>query len=278
MRPSTTRPRKRPSWQDEAQRMPDGPQPKTWLALKTVLASPSLASKEWCTGSTITWSASDRPPPGQGDAAVVALTRGSAKVGWRCRGMQLPLVLSRAGLGAAHAVAETGAQRLLRGREPLAITVPELRQPGATEICGSSSRLAWASPTPRGADLLGLRQRVPLQRDEGKAVFPTPMIRHGGRDGRLLEDAGKLLRYSGDRVGIVGAPERPPRRQRITSRRCMAWSRAAAPLDLAREKAVQKAVRESVRAGCEAAHDCSDGGLAAAPPPRCASARPSAAG
>src|SRR5262249_39542190 len=36
-------------------------------------------------------------------------------------------------------------------------------------------------------------------------------------------------------------------------------------LDLAREKAVQKAVRESVRAGLlKAAHDCSDGGLAVA--------------
>jgi phosphoribosylformylglycinamidine synthase len=37
------------------------------------------------------------------------------------------------------------------------------------------------------------------------------------------------------------------------------------PLDFAREKAVQKAVREAVRAGLlRAAHDCSDGGLAVA--------------
>src|SRR5882724_10656120 len=46
--PVYDRPRKRPSWQDEAQRMPDVPQPKNLVsALKTVLASPSLASKEW---------------------------------------------------------------------------------------------------------------------------------------------------------------------------------------------------------------------------------------
>jgi phosphoribosylformylglycinamidine (FGAM) synthase-like enzyme len=37
------------------------------------------------------------------------------------------------------------------------------------------------------------------------------------------------------------------------------------PLDLAREKAVQKAVRELIRAGIvKTAHDCSDGGLAVA--------------
>jgi phosphoribosylformylglycinamidine synthase len=37
------------------------------------------------------------------------------------------------------------------------------------------------------------------------------------------------------------------------------------PLDFAKEKAVQKAVRECVRAGLlKAAHDCSDGGLAVA--------------
>ncbi|TMA43792.1 MAG: phosphoribosylformylglycinamidine synthase II, partial [Deltaproteobacteria bacterium] len=101
---------------------------------------------------------------------------------------------------------------------------------------------------------------------EGKAVFPTPMIGMVGLMDDCAKNAGGGFTAAGDRVGLVGGLGEghlggseylyavhgkllgmPP------------------PLDLARERAVQKAVREAVRAGLlKAAHDCSDGGLAVA--------------
>src|SRR5881398_2941055 len=49
--PSYDRPRERPAWQDELQKSPDVPQPKSLkAALLTVLASPTVASKEWVYG------------------------------------------------------------------------------------------------------------------------------------------------------------------------------------------------------------------------------------
>src|SRR5207248_10913629 len=71
--PSYDRPRERPAWQDELQKSPDVPQPKNLVAaLKTVLASPTVPSKECAyrpyahmtrTGTSIR--------PGQGAAAAV---------------------------------------------------------------------------------------------------------------------------------------------------------------------------------------------------------------
>jgi phosphoribosylformylglycinamidine synthase len=74
--PSYDRPRQRPAWQDEIQKMPEVPPPRDLLAaFKAVLASPSIASKEWAIrqydhmvriGTAVR--------PGAGDAAVVRFT------------------------------------------------------------------------------------------------------------------------------------------------------------------------------------------------------------
>ncbi|HET7787044.1 MAG TPA: phosphoribosylformylglycinamidine synthase subunit PurL, partial [Myxococcales bacterium] len=74
--PQYDRPRARPAWQDEVQRTPDVPQPKSLLsALKTVLAAPGVASKEWVYRQydhMVRIGTAMRP--GQGDAAVVRFT------------------------------------------------------------------------------------------------------------------------------------------------------------------------------------------------------------
>ena len=101
---------------------------------------------------------------------------------------------------------------------------------------------------------------------EGKAVFPTPMIGMVGVMDDCSRNASSSFAAAGDRVGIVGGTGNG---HLGGSEYLKAVHGLVAgmppPLDLAREKAVQKAVRDSVRAGLlKAAHDCSDGGLAAA--------------
>src|SRR5947208_3143610 len=207
--PSYDRPRARPAWQDELQKSPDVPRPKNLVAaLKTVLASPTVASKEWVyrqydhmvrIGTAIR--------PGQGNPE-------RPEIMWQ---------FEQACLGIADACS--------------------------------------ALQTPVVSGNVSLYNET-----EGKAVFPTPMIGMVSLMDDCAKNAGGGFAAAGDRVGLVGGLGEghlggseylfavhgkllgmPP------------------PLDFARERAVQKAVREAVRAGLlKAAHDCSDGGLAVA--------------
>jgi len=269
--PIYDRPRKRPSWQDEAQRMPDVPQPKNLVsALKTVLASPSLASKEWVyrqydhmvrIGTAVR--------PGQGDAAVVRFTgqrEGGVALSVGCNSRWCYL---EPRLGAAHAVAETARNVSCVGGEPLAITdCLNFGNPERAEImwqfeqaCLGIADACVALETPVVSGNVSLYNET-----EGKAVFPTPMIGMVGMMDDCSSNAGSSFVAAGDRVGIVGGTGNG---HLGGSEYLKAVHGLVAgmppPLGLAREKAVQKAVRESVRAGLlKAAHDCSDGGLAVA--------------
>ena len=269
--PSYDRPRKRPEWQDAAQRMPEVPQPKGLVpALKAVLGSPSVASKEWVfrqydhmvrIGTAVR--------PGQGEAAVIRFTgqrEGGVALSVGCNSRWCFLDPR---LGAAHAVAETARNVSCVGGEPLAVTDclnfgnPE--RPGIMwqfeQACLGIADACEALQTPVVSGNVSLYNET-----EGKAVFPTPMIGMVGLMDDCAKNAGNGFFSAGDRVAVIGglgaghlggseylkvvhgkAAGMPP------------------PLDFAREKAVQKAVREGVRAGVvRAAHDCSDGGLAVA--------------
>ena len=269
--PSYDRPRERPAWQDELQKSPDVPQPKNLVAaLKTVLASPTVASKEWAyrqydhmvrIGTAIR--------PGQGDAAVVRFTgqrEGGVAMSVGCNSRWCYLDPR---LGAAHAVAETARNVSCVGGEPVAVTdCLNFGNPERPEImwqfeqaCLGIADACSALQTPVVSGNVSLYNET-----EGKAVFPTPMIGMVGLMDDCAKNAGGGFTAAGDRVGLVGGLGEghlggseylyavhgkllgmPP------------------PLDLARERAVQKAVREAVRAGLlKAAHDCSDGGLAVA--------------
>jgi phosphoribosylformylglycinamidine synthase subunit PurL len=269
--PVYDRPRKRPAWQDEVQRMPDVHQPRNLAAaLRTVLASPSLASKEWVyrqydhmvrIGTAIR--------PGQGDAAVVRFT------GQRDGGVALSVGCNsrwcylEPRLGAAHAVAETARNVSCVGGEPLAVTdCLNFGNPERPEImwqfeqaCLGIADACAALETPVVSGNVSLYNET-----EGKAVFPTPMIGMVG----LMEDCAKnapgTFAAAGDRVAIVGGLGNGHLggSEYLKSVHGIVAGMPP-PLDLAREKAVQKAVREAVRAGLlKAAHDVSDGGLAVA--------------
>jgi phosphoribosylformylglycinamidine synthase len=269
--PSYDRPRRRPSWQDEAQRMPQVPQPKSLLAaLQAVLASPNVASKEWVyrqydhmvrIGTAVR--------PGQGDAAVIRFT------GQRDGGVALSVGCNSRWcfldprLGAAHAVAETARNVSCVGGEPLAVTdCLNFGNPERPEImwqfeqaCLGIADACTALETPVVSGNVSLYNET-----EGKAVFPTPMIGMVGLMDDCARNAGGSFVAAGDRVAVVGGLGEGhlggSEYLRVVHGKTAG---APPPLDLAREKAVQKAVREAVRAGAlRAAHDCSDGGLAVA--------------
>jgi phosphoribosylformylglycinamidine synthase len=269
--PSYDRPRQRPSWQDEVQQAPEVPQPKNLLsALKTVLAAPGVASKEWVyrqydhmvrIGTAVR--------PGQGDAAVVRFTgqrEGGVAMSVGCNSRWCWLDPR---LGAAHAVAETARNVSCVGGEPLAVTdCLNFGNPERPEImwqfeqaCLGIADACAALETPVVSGNVSLYNET-----EGKAVFPTPMIGMVGLMDDCAKNASSGFAAAGDAVAIVGGLGHG---HLGGSEYLKAVHGKVAglppPLDLAREKAVQTAVRKAVRAGVlKAAHDCSDGGLAVA--------------
>ncbi len=269
--PSYERPRKRPDWQDEVQKMPAVPQPRSLAAaLKAVLGSPSVASKEWAyrqydhmvrIGTAVR--------PGQGDAAVIRFTgqrEGGVALSVGCNSRWCWLDPR---LGAAHAVAETARNVSCVGGEPVAVTdCLNFGNPERPEImwqfeqaCLGIADACDALQTPVVSGNVSLYNET-----EGKAVQPTPMIGMVGLIDDCAKNAGSGFTAAGDLVAVIGGlGEGHLGGSEYLKAVHGKIAGMPPPLDLAREKAVQKAVREAVRAGLlRAAHDCSDGGLGVA--------------
>ena len=269
--PAYDRPRRRPAWQDEVQKLGEVPQPGNLVAaLKAVLASPTVASKEWVyrqydhmvrIGTAVR--------PGQGDAAVVRFTGqrdGGVAISVGCNSRWCYLDPR---LGAAHAVAETARNVSCVGGEPLAVTdCLNFGNPERPEImwqfeqaCLGIADACAALQTPVVSGNVSLYNET-----EGRAVFPTPMIGMVGLMDDCAKNAGSFFLAAGDRVAVVGGLGKG----HLGGSEYLKTVHGKVagvppPLDFARERAVQKAVRDCVRAGrLKAAHDCSDGGLAVA--------------
>jgi phosphoribosylformylglycinamidine synthase II len=265
--PLYDRPRSRPPWQDEVQKLPAVAEKPLLESLLRILASPSVASKEWVyrqydhmvrIGTAVR--------PGAGDAAVVRFTgqrEGGVAMSVGCNSRWCYL---EPRLGAAHAVAEAARNVSCVGGEPLAVTdCLNFGNPQRPEIlwqfeqaCLGITDACEALETPVVSGNVSLYNET-----DGKAVFPTPMIGLVG----LVDDCAKVAQMSfqaaGDRVAVIGGLGNG---HLGGSEYLKAVHGLVAgmppPLDLAREKAVQRAVRDCVRAGLlKAAHDCSDGGL-----------------
>jgi phosphoribosylformylglycinamidine synthase subunit PurL len=172
-------------------------------------------------------------------------------------------------LGAAHAVAETARNVSCVGGEPVAVTdCLNFGNPERPEImwqfeqaCLGIADACSALQTPVVSGNVSLYNET-----EGKAVLPTPMIGMVGLMDDCAKNAGSGFAAAGDRVGLVGGlGEGHLGGSEYLYAVHGKLLGTPPPLDLARERAVQKAVREAVRAGLlKAAHDCSDGGLAVA--------------
>ena len=269
--PQYDRPRKRPDWQDELQKLPAVPEPADLnQALKTLLASPSVASKEWVyrqydhmvrLGTAVR--------PGAGDAAVVRFTgqrEGGVAIAVDCNSRWCYL---EPRLGAAHAVAESARNVSCVGGEPLAVTdCLNFGNPERPEImwqfeqaCLGIADACNALGTPVVSGNVSLYNET-----EGKGIFPTPSIGMVGLMDDCAKNAVSSFLRAGDQIALIGDLGQG---HLGGSEYLKAVHGKIAgmppPLDLAREKSIQAAVRAAVRAGVvRTAHDCSDGGLAVA--------------
>ena len=271
--PQYQRPFARPAWQDEVQSL----DVSTVLvptdlnaALNAILAGPNVASKAWVyqqydhmvrLGTAVR--------PGDGDAAVVRFT------GQREGGVALSVdcnsrwVFLDPFLGAAHAVVEGARNVSCVGGEPLAITdclnfgnpqKPEIMWQFA-EACRGISEACRALGTPVVSGNVSLYNET-----DGKAVMPTPTIGTVG----LVEDcrvrAVQSFQVAGEKVALLGELVAKHIGGSEYLRTVHGLKRGTPPpLDYAKEKAVQGAVRAMIRQGLvRTAHDCSDGGIAVA--------------
>ena len=269
--PLYDRPRQRPAWQDELQKLPDLPEPRDLAAaLKQILASPSVASKEWVYRQydhMVRISTAVRP--GAGDAAVVRFTgqrEGGVAISVDCNSRYCYL---EPRLGAALAVAEAARNVSCVGGEPLAITdCLNFGNPQRPEImwqfeqaCLGIADACNALGTPVVSGNVSLYNET-----EGKGIFPTPTIGMVGLMDDCAKNAPSGFVASGDRIGLIGGVGRGHLGGSEYAK--AVHGRVAGmppPLDYALEKAAQAAVRGLVRKGlARSAHDCSEGGLAVA--------------
>ena len=268
--PLYDRPRARPKGQDALQRLPEVPATDLEASLLALLASPTIASKEWVyrqydhmvrIGTAVR--------PGAGDAAVVRFTgqrEGGVAISVDCNSRWVYL---EPRLGAAHAVAESARNVSCVGGEPLAITdCLNFGNPERPEImwqleqaCLGIADACNALGTPVVSGNVSLYNET-----EGKGIFPTPTIGMVGLMDDCAKNAVSSFLASGDRIGLIGGIGNG----HIGGSEYLRTVHGKIagmppPLDLVREKAVQAAVRAAVRAGVvRTAHDCSDGGLAVA--------------
>jgi phosphoribosylformylglycinamidine synthase len=236
--------------------------------LLDLLRSPTIASKEWVfrqydsmvrLGGAVL--------PGKADAAVVRLERTQKALALKAD-CNSRFVYLDPRLGGQHAVAECTRNVSCVGGEPLGLTDclnfgnperPEVMWQFAEAVKGLSDGCrALSVPVVSG--------NVSLYNEtDGKGVMPTPTVGVVGLIPVLDFSPAGTFQEPGDLVAVAGTT----RGELGASHYLYALHGKTAgkvpPLDLAREAALQRTVRDLVRARVLAsAHDCSEGGLAVA--------------
>jgi phosphoribosylformylglycinamidine synthase II len=254
-------------------------------ALLELLARPTIASKEWVYRQydhMVRLVGAVRPG---GDAAVVRIATGDER--HAKKGLAMTVAANSRfcfldpHLGAMHAVAECARNISCVGGEPLAITdclnfgnpeKPEIMWQFAEAVRGLSDACrALGTPVISG--------NVSLYNEtEGQGIFPTPTVGMVGLVEPVDRTCSSRFRNAGDVVLLVGAVGAGS--VGGSEYLAMQYSKEAGrppPLDLEREKKVQRVVRSAVREGLlSSAHDCSEGGLAVALAESCVMGDPNA--
>jgi len=238
--------------------------------LRRLVASPNLASKRWVyrqydhmvrTNTVV--------PPGSDAAALrVKETRRSLAMSLDCNGRYCHLNPRE---GAKLAVAEAARNVVCSGARPLAITNclnfasperPEVMWAFSETIDGIAEACRALGTPVTGGNVSFYNET------DGEGVYPTPVIGMLG----LIEDARhtttQWFKEAGDVILLLGLTRNDLGASELLSLMMGAAGEAggAVPrLDLEAEKAIQKVCLEAIQAGLvRSAHDCSDGGLAAA--------------
>jgi phosphoribosylformylglycinamidine synthase len=241
-------------------------------ALVTVLAAPSVASKEWAFRQYDQQVGLNTLVLPGSDAAVLRVkgTRRALAVATDGNGRQVFLHPRR---GAALAVAEAARNVACAGARPLGVTDclnfgsperPEILWQFAEAIEGMAEACRALGLPVVGGNVSFYNETV-QSTGAMQAILPTPIVGVVG----VLEDAGRLatqwFKGVGHRIALLG-PEAVSLGGSeylwVLHRRLAG---ALAPLDLAVERRVQGATQAAVGAGLVlSAHDCAEGGLAVA--------------
>lgn len=236
-------------------------------ALKKVLGSPSLASKEWVYSQyDYQVRTSTAVVPGS-DAAVVTIrgTRKALAMTTDCNGRYVYLDPE---VGGKIAVAEAARNIVCSGGEPLAITDNlNFGSPEKPEVFWQMEKAVdGMADACRLLDTPVIGGNVSLYNENVKgAIYPTPVVGMVGLVHDLdhittqsFKDAGDVIFLLGETKAEIGGSEFQYAVHGVTEGR-------PPEIDLDVERSVQKAVLGAIQQGLVAsAHDLSEGGLAAA--------------
>ncbi|XID90507.1 phosphoribosylformylglycinamidine synthase subunit PurL [Paenibacillaceae bacterium WGS1546] len=236
-------------------------------ALLKVLASPSLASKEWVYNQYDYMVRTETAVRPGSDAAVVTIrgTRKGLAMTTDCNGRYVYLDPE---VGGRIAVAEAGRNIVCSGAEPLAITDNlNFGSPEKPEVFWQMEKAVdGMAEACRALDTPVIGGNVSLYNENVRgAIYPTPVVGMVG----LVHDTdhittqefkaeGDVIFLLGETKAEIGGSEFQYAVHGVTEGR-------PPELDLAVEKKLQQAVLKAIQDGLvESAHDLSEGGLAAA--------------
>ncbi len=235
--------------------------------LKTLLASPTIASKQWVYRQYDTSVRTNTVIGPGGDAAVLRI-RGSDRavaVKTDCNGRYVYLDPR---VGTRIAVAEAARNVACTGGRPMAITnnlnFGNPRKPEVyfqlREAVAGMAEACDALGTPVTGGNVSLYNENPAG-----AVYPTPVIGMVG----LIDGVDRITRSSfshvGDRVVLLGEPTASIGASEYLQRVHGVVAGAPPACDLAAERALIETLLAAIDSGAvRSAHDCSDGGLAVA--------------
>ncbi len=268
--PQYEKPYAPPAWLAERQALDPLalPEPVDYgAALIELMGSPALASKAWAYRQYDQQVGINTLVLPGSDASVLRVkgTRRAIAVATDGNGRHVLLDPRR---GAAMAVCEAARNVSCAGGRPLGVT--DCLNFGSPERPDILWQLAEAvegiGEACRALELPVVGGNVSLYNETlGQAILPTPIIGVVG----LLEDATLLatqwFKGPGQRVALLGPDAVSLGGSEFVWTRHGQVGGRLAPLDLEVERRVQAAVRAAIAAGLvTAAHDCSDGGVAAA--------------
>ncbi|HSF05746.1 MAG TPA: phosphoribosylformylglycinamidine synthase subunit PurL [Methylomirabilota bacterium] len=241
-------------------------------ALHALLASPTIASKEWAYRQYDQQVGINTLVLPGSDAAILRIkgTRRALAVATDGNGRQ---VFLDPRLGAALAVCEAARNVSCAGGQPLGVTDclnfgsperPDILWQFAEAVDGITEACRALEVPVVGGNVSFYNETVHAK-GTPQAILPTPIIGVVG----VLEDGERLatqwFKRAGHRIALLGPDTVSLGGSEYlwTQHRLVAG--ALAPLDLALERRVQAATRAAVQAGLAlSAHDCSEGGLATA--------------
>ena len=234
-------------------------------ALRKLLSSPNIASKEWVYRQYDHMVRTNTIVSPGSDSAVIRLkeTRKALAMTLDGNGRYCQLNPRE---GIKLVVAEAARNLVCSGAKPLAVTnclnfaSPERPEvmwdfsetiDGLTEAC-----TAFGTPVTGG--------NVSFYNEtEGRGIYPTPVIGMVGLSENTNQIVTSGFKNAGDLVVLIGETKEDLGGTEFLERVCGQVAGELPQLDLEKEKSVQNACLEAIRVGLiNSAHDCSDGGLA----------------